>query len=458
MKTKARGNVRIRPDGRVFARVRYGKDDRLDERLPWATRDDRDAAAARATMIAQLCETLVNAGRRDAVKRMARECALAPTAKDADVVVRAVAKITKGLIAGPANNLATFKDVADDWVSGKLRKDHPDHVRKKKSFAIERGRLRRYIYPLIKDVPVSAFEKRHGDLVMSKLPARRIKTPGARRHIAQIINRVLNLAVMPLGLIKANPLPKGWLPRIESHRHYTCLFPREEAKLLGCEDVLEVERLFFGILDREGMRVSELADSDWWQWNHDEGAFTATKTKTDDPRMWATRPDVAAAMKIWFERHGKTKARPFVDMVPDEKSKVWIATRLRDALTAAGVTRRELFVSTEHTGKMRAHDLRATFVTVSLAEGKNETWIRDRTGHKTLAMIDRYRRTARQFEELKVGPLPDLVEALGWGTLRGTASAAVPDITQLNDEDCEGFRRRDSNPDKRIQKSVECAS
>lgn len=76
-------------------------------------------------------------------------------------------------------------------------------------------------------------------------------------------------------------------------------------------------------------------------------------------------------------------------------------TRLRDGLKLAGVTRTELFESTEHTGKMRAHDLRATFVTFSLPEGKSETWIRDRTAHKTLSMVDRYRRTARQFEELK---------------------------------------------------------
>jgi integrase len=73
----------------------------------------------------------------------------------------------------------------------------------------------------------------------------------------------------------------------------------------------------------------------------------------------------------------------------------------------AGVTRPELFTSMEHTGKLRAHALRATFVTCSIASGKPQTWIRDRTAHKTMSMVDRYRRTARQFEELDLGALGD---------------------------------------------------
>jgi integrase len=41
---------------------------------------------------------------------------------------------------------------------------------------------------------------------------------------------------------------------------------------------------------------------------------------------------------------------------------------------------------------LRAHDLRATFVTLSLAQGKSEAWITDRTGHKSSQVIYRYKR------------------------------------------------------------------
>ena len=422
--------------GLIYARVRLGGKKRMEVRIPWAKTEAQ--AVERAALIAELCEQLIAAGRRDLVRATATEAAAATTAKRLAGVRAAVAGFVKGLHPIPDGELSTFEDVAEEWITGALRKKFPDHVRRKVDFGIERARLKRYIYPHIKDVPVAAFEKAHADLVMSKLPAERVKASATRRHVAQIIARVLNLAVMPLGLIKSSPLPKGFLPRIESQRHYTCVFPREEAKLLACKEVAEADRLFFGILDREGMRVSELVDSEWSQWNLDEGTFTATKTKTNDPRMWAIRPDVARAMRIWQERHGKTKKRPFIDVAADEKSKVWIATRLRDGLKLAGVTRTELFESTEHTGKMRAHDLRATFVTVSLAEGKNDTWIRDRTAHKTMTMVDRYRRAARQFEELNVGSLVDLVQGLGWVKTWVKLAVAVGDDTADSDEESGG--------------------
>lgn len=426
MTTERTGGVKIF-EGRVYARCRVGKKGRLEERLPWATSADEAAALERAHVIAELVDALVAAGRRDLVKRMAKEAAAATTPKMLDTVRKAVAAIAKGVVPAPATKLTTFEDVADDWTKGDLRKKHPDHVRAKADFKIERGRLDRYIYPHIRDVPIVAFERSHADLVMANLPPHRVKKPATRRHVAQIILTVLNLAVMPLGLIKTNPLPRGWLPRVEKRKHYTCLFPREEAQFLACKAVDEALRLFVGILDREGMRVSELADCEWSQWNLHEGTFLATKTKTDDPRFWACRSDTIRAMRLWHDRHGKTKARPFIDVVPDEDAKLYLATRLRDGLKTAGIERVELFESTEYTGAMRAHDLRATFVTMSLAEGKQETWIRDRTAHKGLTMIDRYRRTARQFRELKVGTLVDLVDGLGWVMTRVILATGTDD-------------------------------
>ncbi len=451
-----RGGVKIVGE-RVYARGRFGKNQRFEERLPWATPADREAAEKRAAIIATLCDQLDRAGRRDLIRSTAREaaCATSPTALQ--TIQKAVAAFAKlGPSSASATNVATFKEVAEEWCSGDLRKKYPDTVRKKGSFMIERARLRRYIYPLVGDVPIVGFQKAHGDLVMEKLPARRVKASATRRHVAQIIGRVLNLAVMPLGLIQRSPLPKGWLPRIERSRHYTCLFPHEERTFLACGQVDEAFRLFIGILDREGMRVSELADSEWFQWNLEVGTFMATRTKTNDPRMWALRPDVVHAMRLWRDRHAKTKARPFIDVVPNEKAKLWLATRLRDGLQLAGVTRSELFESTEFTGKLRAHDMRATFVTTSLAAGKNDTWIRDRTAHKTLAMVDRYRRTARQFEELELGALVDLVEGLGWGIAWVTKAVGDGSGTVATVENDDGFRRKDSNLRKRNQNPLSC--
>ena len=113
----------------------------------------------RSSIIRELCETLVSAGRRDAIKNMAHECTIATTPAQVATVRKAVAAIAKGLGQKPASDLTTFKDVADQWITGELRKKHPDHVRRKKDFKIEYGRLKRSIYPHIEDVPIAAFEK-----------------------------------------------------------------------------------------------------------------------------------------------------------------------------------------------------------------------------------------------------------------------------------------------------------
>ena len=60
---------------------------------------------------------------------------------------------------------------------------------------------------------------------------------------------------------------------------------------------------------------------------------------------------------------------------------------------------------------------RGSFVTLSLVNGRTETWVADRTGHRFSHMINRYRRRARQASELHLGALlpldvalPDLAE------------------------------------------------
>jgi hypothetical protein len=47
-----------------------------------------------------------------------------------------------------------------------------------------------------------------------------------------------------------------------------------------------------------------------------------------------------------------------------------------------------------------------------LAVGKTETWVADRTGHKSSAMIARYRRVARSQADLDEGELTPLADAL----------------------------------------------
>jgi hypothetical protein len=89
-----------------------------------------------------------------------------------------------------------------------------------------------------------------------------------------------------------------------------------------------------------------------------------------------------------------------------------LAEVLTAALLEAGATRAELHHDGVNRRKLRVHDLRATFVTLSLANGKTETWVADRTGHRSSQMINRYRRAARSAAELGLGPLLPLDVAI----------------------------------------------
>ncbi|HXS17828.1 MAG TPA: DNA integration/recombination/inversion protein, partial [Polyangiaceae bacterium] len=57
-------------------------------------------------------------------------------------------------------------------------------------------------------------------------------------------------------------------------------------------------------------------------------------------------------------------------------------------------------------------DLRATFVTMSLAAGKTEAWVTDRTGHTSSTMLYRYKRAARTHAEAQMGSLRPLHEII----------------------------------------------
>jgi integrase len=56
------------------------------------------------------------------------------------------------------------------------------------------------------------------------------------------------------------------------------------------------------------------------------------------------------------------------------------ARAFRRHLAAAGVDRAELFEKTDLRAPIRLHDLRATFVTLSLAHGATETWVATERG------------------------------------------------------------------------------
>jgi integrase len=181
------------------------------------------------------------------------------------------------------------------------------------------------------------------------------------------------------------------------------------------DPVTVADRPFYGVLAREGLRVSEALGLTWGDIDFEHGMVILEENKTDDPRSWVLDPGVLEALRRWKRRFARTTfANTRVFLRPDGGAvdRFWVAERLRKHLKVAGVTRPQIFERSDTRMPLRAHDLRATFVTVSLALGKTEAWVTDRTGHRSSEMIYEYKRQVRSHAEANLGALTPLHEAI----------------------------------------------
>ena len=313
----------------------------------------------------------------------------------------------------------TFRMLAKRWTSGELAADFPDHVAVKKTADHDLSRLEKICAIELQqgstfgDLPLAAITLDHGEHVMRSLPDA-AKRPATRRHYAQVMRRVLELAVYPCRIIERSPLPKSFMPKVGKAPSFSYLYPDEDAKLLGKAEIPLCYRILWGLLAREGCRVSEAIqlrvgiDIDL-----ERGAVKLDKNKTDDARTWALDPGVTRALAAWIKLSKLEKgALLFTDEFGRPHEKDRLAERLRAHLKKADVERDELHTSGTNRHRLRCHDLRGTFVTLSLANGKTEAWVQDRTGHRSSVMVARYRRAARTAAELELGNLRPLDQAI----------------------------------------------
>jgi len=337
---------------------------------------------------------------------------------------QAVCEAVDALCKGEARDKGTgaqaplFSEWARQWTSGELAKRYPDHVREKRSSDRDEQLLRLHVLPHVEGVRVDEFALEHAEVVMANLSAE--LAPGTRRLVAHTMARLLKLAVYPGKWRKDNPIPAGWLPRLGDAKAKECLFPDEDALLMrgvsveqGKPDVPALRRIAYGFLAREGMRTDEMAALRWRNVDLERGRVYLDENKTDDPRDWNMRPDVVEALAAWKKRQPCTEPDDYVfadNGVPLNVKH--LADLLRRDLRRVGVNRPQLFERSRARQPLRAHDLRATFVTISLATGKTETWVSDRTGHQSHKMIDAYRRKARTWNLGELGPLCDLIPEL----------------------------------------------
>ncbi|XXT16493.1 tyrosine-type recombinase/integrase [Sorangium sp. So ce429] len=292
---------------RLYVRVLIGDNDR--ESFPLDPRLTEPQAEQRKELVADLAARL-RASRnvtRDAIVALLERAAvregraLRDVIEAIEVVCRggAQAKVVPG--GGSVPKQVTLQQFGELWTSGELTRMYPDHVKPKRSVEQDVYRLDRHVYPIAGRVPVSAFTLDDAERVMRALPS---MSPASRRHIAQLLHRMMAMAVFPCRLLATNPLPRGFLPKLGPTKAKACLYPDEDARLLACTAIPLCWRVLWGFLNREGPRISEAARLQLQDVDLDRGALRLEKNKTNDPRAWALPSGVPQALRAWLALRG----------------------------------------------------------------------------------------------------------------------------------------------------------
>jgi hypothetical protein len=451
--------------GRWYARVTTAPNKREGVLLPWARPEDEAPAHDRARALQGMVSRLRAAGEQSWIEKVLELGGPADAAKLAELET-AVEGIVAGKIVRKTDaNVVTFEAFAMRWVRGELAAQYPDHVTRKRSAYTDLCYLQRYIFPVVGSKPIGEVTLEDYERVMAELPQRSLRTqrrgarprrpdeekraresgerrkpkPATRRHVAQCMRRVMQLAEYPAKLVTRNPIPPNALPKVRTVVALQFLYPDEDAALMGREAVDLGHRLLYGFLARMGWRkeealggtVDEVDDAikggaeleaippaTWSRFDLRRGVVYIDRDKTGDPRPIPLDPGVCAALKAWRDMHPDAKATDlvFVDMAGkpidgEGLAETFRETHLRPALQAADMDRLELYERSAVRQPLRLHDLRASFVTIAFANGRDERWVRDRTGHRSGA-LERYRRVARTVEELALGDWTPLDEAI----------------------------------------------
>jgi hypothetical protein len=243
-----------------YARVTISPKKREAIACRWAP--SREDALTRAKAIQGLVNRLLESGHADLIANLIASAGTADDAKMA-ALARGVDGICGGTVPvpvkatrpGTAGTVPTFKEWREKWTTGELAKLYPSVVDAKRTSDVDKYRAIKHVEPVVGKVLVREITLEHFEEVMRRIPSE--LSDATRLHIAQVMRRVLDLAVYPGKYITSNPIPKTAMPKVRKQKLGRWLYPSEDAKLLGAPSVDLGRRLLFGFMTRLGWRKGE---------------------------------------------------------------------------------------------------------------------------------------------------------------------------------------------------------
>ncbi len=415
-KLRANGHlVTIR--GKPYFRVRIA-----DRRPAIPLACSKNEIDDRVKILRGIVKRVRNAGKADLLEAWLQQAGEAQTPRDLEAVLTVVDDVctSRTQLAPLLHASMMYAELFELWQSGVLFKMYPDHVKPLKESTRKHycSFYEKYVKPIIGHLPIGGITMDHGFQVLASVEG----PPGCalRYNVATTMMRPINIAVFPGRVLAQSPFPRGFRPKQGEGRVKAMMFPKEEGAYLGCEAIPMVERLMMGLLSREGMRVSELTNARVGALDLETGWFSLDRNKTGRPRGWVLRSDCAEALRRYLAHYRRDPGAEDYLLVQGEECRnagkrlISFASgiRLREHAKTAGLTRPQLWEESDVRRHLTVHDQRAMFITISLAEGKSEVFITDRTGHSSSDMVYRYKRAARAYAEANLGPLLPLHECI----------------------------------------------
>ncbi len=406
-----------RVTGGYRVRLRYGRDaatgkpqrDRFLLVLPHTPEGELHAAdrERRLQVTAAALAKLRSPSAREHLIEMGK---LAADERAFRALERAVEKLAAEVAVAPpvvASGPVTFRQVAEEWCSGKLTELYPDSPLLPPKDA--RGRSNdlaavKTFFPVLGNKPVAEITLDDIDEAFRLIP--KDLHYNTRRNYRIKLRSVLRIAAGPLRLMPS--VPPVEIPRKRASNLFGYLYPQEEQQLLACTEIPLLYRVLYGYLTRNGCRAGETLQLTWDHIDLETGDIHIDKrwTKTRRARRWVLDADVLEAFEGWHKISGYPKGAAFV--FPGRGGKrMSIHTpksRILADLKLAGVTRKSILEDGDGTDALRVHDLRASFITLALRAGRSHKWIMTRTGHEKLGTLSVYDRLVEDANEHHLPP------------------------------------------------------
>lgn len=391
-------------------RVRFGEQLARDEWIHIDVPHDQEPTATdRLARLQAMAKRLSELGKHAEARAYLEEAGATRNERGFTAIERMVEEMAPERTA--QRTPKTFRKVVTELCDGTLHELYPEEVgyRTKESRDARRTMLAAF-FPALGDKLIGQITRDDIDEAKRLIPKVKQNT---RMRYCRELRKVMQLAVEPLRLCEH--VPHVSVPQETETDLFQMFYPDEEEQLAGATVAVSLEeRFLLAFLCRNGGRITETLQYTWDALDLERGKMRVAKawTKTGRARYWDLEPDVLEALRI---RRTMIPDSALIFVPPPLRSltrqSVW--HQLHPNLRAAGLTRSELFEAPEGERALTLHDLRGSFVTLARSIGMPDIWIRDRSGHESPKMLEKYDRGVRHARERGIGWWAPMAIALG---------------------------------------------